>query len=215
MNIILSWIIILISYVLLVRIAEKVGIIDKFRLLVYNHCGIKLKTQKSVSFTIHMGIICTVCVIPLMSIAWEFVSLMTYGLGILYLGLGVYFRPHIFSDESLYDIPVDFGIAGLPGWKNIRRIGYYQLIYEPSGMWSVTALLLAIQLFNFIHRPQVIELLLLILFDFINITLMIFTDKLNRLFKHDIRSPEGYSTFSHISILWQLIPLFIWMFSPK
>ena len=222
-QIFISWFIILIGYIVFVKIISKLKVMDKFRSYMYSHHDIKLITNPSVNFIIHMGIYFTICVIPLLFIGWLFVGLMTFGLSILYLGLGIYFRPHIFSEESVYDEPVDFGVAGIPQThsgistdeEDLVCIGYYELVYEPLATLGICSLLMAIQSINFMtHFPYNIWLFILLLFEFFNVTLLIFPEKVNEHFEYDIRSQKGYSVYGPLSIFWQLMPMIIWFLTP-
>lgn len=215
-RIFILWFIILIGYIIFLKIIGKTNIIDKFKSYVSSHMGIELKTQNNVNFIIHWGIYCILCVIPMLVTAWEFVGLMSFGLCFLYVGLGIYFRPHIFSDESVYDEPVNFGVAGIPGKKNMQCIGYLDLLSEPLMALSLTALIMAIQFMdNMTEFPYNLWLFILVLFEFFNASLLIFPEKVNEHFDYDIRSQKGYSVYGPISIFWQLIPLILWTFTPK
>ncbi|MGI6565034.1 MAG: hypothetical protein ACI4VJ_03145 [Methanosphaera sp.] len=210
MNIIFSWGIILIIYITLLLINKNLGLTDNFRRYVYNHFNIKLKTQHGVNIIIHVGIVSILFVIPLTFVAWEFVGLMSFGLCLLYLGLGLYFRPHVFSEESVYTEPGEV-LKDSTGIQYNRYFSYLDLISVRVIIAVViNAFCMAVQLTLYMNvYPHVIKVFILTIFEFFNITLLIFVDKINNHINIDFRSSKGYPIYRYFAILLQFLPIII------
>lgn len=205
------WLFIVMSYTVFIRLMCLMDAKEKIESYIYSHFNIRLNINSFVNPIIHIGVIMMLCVIPLLVyISWEAIGFMSMGLCFLYLGLGVYFRNDVFGEDLVYDEPVNYNFTSmLLGNRNMQCIGYYDLLVEPMITLGICSLIVSFYVCTSIMFSYYPKAFLVVLLEFINVTLLIFSDKINGLFKRDIRGPDGYYIYAPISIIWQLTPLVV------